>query len=107
VDKYHVNVTETAFEDLAAIARYVKEELKEPAIAEKLTAKLKKAVFSLETSPRRYALLRDAALAARGYRGVFVDNYAVFYIVAENGKTVDVSRVLYARRNWIDLLQSE
>ena len=106
MDKYLVNVTETAFKDLNGIALYIKNELKEPVIAEKLVARLKKAIFSLDTSPHRYPLLRDNALAAQGYRGMFVENYAVFYVVDETGKTVDISRVLYARRNWVDLLNT-
>ncbi|GHU50654.1 hypothetical protein FACS1894127_6200 [Clostridia bacterium] len=72
-----------------------------------MIAKLKKAMFSLDTSPHSCPLVRDDALAAQGYRGMFVDSYAVFYVIAESEKTVNVSRVLYGRRNWVDLLQTQ
>ena len=104
MDKYNVNITETAFEDLTSIALYIKDELKEPVVAEKLIAKIKEGIFSLDISPCRHGLVRDKMLAKQGYRPLYVENYIVFYIVTEETKRVDISRVLYARRNWVKIL---
>ena len=54
MDKYNVNITNTAFEDLKSIALYIKDELKEPVVAEKLIAKIKEGIFSLDISPCRH-----------------------------------------------------
>ena len=40
----------------------------------------------------------------QGYRPLYVENYIVFYVVVEESKRVDILRVLYARRNWVDFL---
>ena len=102
--EYHVNVTETAFDDLSSIALYIKDTLKEPVVSEGQIARIKKGIFSLNTSPLRHPLVRDKMLAEQGYRSMFVDNYTIFYIVNEDSNIVDISRVQYSRRNWADLL---
>ena len=109
VDMYDVNIADSALEDLSGIAVYVKDKLKEPLIAEKLVAALKRAIFSLDAFPYRCPIVRDDLLAAQGIRGMIVENYVVFYSIVEteNEKVVNVSRVLYARRNWVELLQSD
>ena len=104
MNKYFVNITNTAFEDLKEIAQYIKHELKEPANAMNVIAEIKKAIFSLDNTPYRHSLVRDKNLAQMGYRRLFVGNYTVFYIVSENELIVDIVRVLYSRRNWEKLL---
>jgi len=104
VDEYYVNVTQTAFDDLADIVLYIKDELKEPAVSDNLLARIKKGIFSLNTLPYRNPLVRDKALAAQGYRCMFVGNYTIFYVVSESNRIVDVSRVRYSRREWVNLL---
>ena len=104
MDKYSVNITDAAFEDLKSITLYIKDELKEPIIAEKLIAKIKEGIFSFDSLPCRQGLVRDKMLAKQGYRPLYIENYIIFYIVTEEIKRVDISRVLYARRNWVKLL---
>ena len=50
MDKYTVNVTDTAFKDLAGITLYISDELKQPAGAEKLIAKIKESIYHAVTS---------------------------------------------------------
>jgi len=104
MDEYSVHITQTAFDDLASIALYIRDTLKEPVVAENQLVRIQKAIFSLDFSPCRHPLVRDKTLAAQGYRSLFVDNYTIFYIVSEKEKTVDISRVQYSRRNWAELL---
>ena len=103
-DEYEVSVSETAFDDLASIALYIKDELKEPIIADNQVSRIKKGIYSLSAFPHRYPLVRDKMLAAQGYRRMYIDNYTVFYIVDEDRNIVVISRVQYSRRNWADLL---
>ena len=101
---YEVFITETAFNDLADIAFYVADSLQEPDISKKLIEKIKEGIFSLENLPNRNNLVNDKYLASKGYRKLSVENYLVFYIVSDDENIVYVSRVLYAKRNWVDLL---
>jgi toxin ParE1/3/4 len=104
MNKYFVNITNTAYVDLKEIARYIKNELKEPDVALNLVVKIKKAIFSLENKPYRHSLVHDKDLVQMGYHFFVVDNYTVFYIILENEQIVDIVRVLNSRRNWEKLL---
>ncbi|MCL2320617.1 MAG: type II toxin-antitoxin system RelE/ParE family toxin [Oscillospiraceae bacterium] len=104
MSKYFVNITNTAKDDLKDIARYIKNELKEPDVAINLIQKIKKAIYSLDNKPYRNALVRDKDLVRFGYRFLVVGNYIVFYIILEEEQIVDIVRVIYARRNWEKIL---
>ena len=52
--------------------------------------------------PERCPRPKDLALAAKGYRYLIVKNYLVFYAVV--GDTVQIRRILYARRDYWALL---
>lgn len=59
-------------------------------------------ISSLSTMPLRFPHPRDLSLAAKGYRYLTVKNYLVFFIVS--GDTVQIHRILYARRDYSRLL---
>jgi plasmid stabilization system protein ParE len=102
--EFHINITGSAFDDLWSIAVYIKETLKMPMTADNQIARITEAILSLDKSPLRYPLVHDSLLAAQGYRVMPVDNYLVFYVVSETNRTVDVSRLIHSRRNWVSLL---
>ena len=102
---YKVLITQPAIEDLQNIVDYIATELKEPSTAKKLIGKIKEAIMSLAEMPTRHALVADEDLAVQGIRWLMVDNYMIFYIVAEKNRTVVVIRILYGRRDWINLLK--
>jgi plasmid stabilization system protein ParE len=52
--------------------------------------------------PERCPLAKDIQLRLRGYRMLLVKNYIVFYLVSD--KTVEIRRILYARRQYEGLL---
>ena len=59
-------------------------------------------VASLTTMPERCPLARDTQLRLRGYRMLLIENYIVFYVI--NGTTIEIRRILYARRQYEGLL---
>ena len=59
-------------------------------------------IAGLAQMPERCPQLNDLALRAKGYRYLLVKNYLVFFVVA--GDTVQIRRVLYARRDYRALL---
>lgn len=102
---YQILITEPAENDLREIGRYIARELLEPALAEKMVSKIGDAIIGLEQMPLRNALVADEVLAARGIRKLLVDNYyIVFYVVSEKAATVTIVRILYSRRDWMNLL---
>ena len=104
MDKYNIEITEPAENDLNKIGYYIKHDLLEPEIALKTIEKISSKILELEYMPFRNELVKDERLSLQGIRKLIVDNYIVFYSVSENVKMVTIIRVLYAKRNWIDLL---
>ncbi|MCF6094364.1 type II toxin-antitoxin system RelE/ParE family toxin [Microaerobacter geothermalis] len=101
---YIIQITEPAEKDLFEIGSYISKELLEPETAKKVISKIAKGIYSLEELPLRNALVTDERLAQKGIRKIMVDNYIVFYIVNEESKTVTIIRILYGRRDWLNIL---
>lgn len=104
MSKYNIQITEPAENDLHEIGVYISKELLEPEIAKKVVSKIANAINSLEEMPLRNALSSDESIARKGIRKIMVDSYIVFYIVTDESKTVTIVRILYGRRDWINLL---
>jgi len=102
--KYTIQITQPAENDLRKIGIYISEELLELSTARKVVAKIGEAISTLEELPMRNALLKDDRLALAGIRRILVDNYIVFYIVTQKNKTVTIIRILYNRRDFMNLL---
>ncbi len=64
-------------------------------------------IRNLDDMPLRHSIERDEQLKLRNLRKLIVDNYLVFYMVNEKTETVFIIRVLYARRDWMNLILSK
>lgn len=104
MSRYIIEITEPAENDLFEIGYYIAKELLDPDIAKKVIDKIGETIIKLEEMPLRNALVADERLALQGIRKIIIDNYLVFYIVTEEMKTVTIVRILYGRRDWINLL---
>ncbi|MBS3969460.1 MAG: type II toxin-antitoxin system RelE/ParE family toxin [Clostridia bacterium] len=102
--RYKVLLSHPATDDLQATSRYIAEELKDPATAKKLVAKIREAVMSLSDLPTRHALVSNERFAALGIRKLPVENLIVFYVISDKDMAVKVVRILYGRRDWEQLL---
>ncbi len=102
--KYRVDLSEPAEEDLRDIVRYISAQLFVPITAIKMMETIEDALSKLSDMPHGYPVLRDDRLASMGYRRVDIKNYTAFFTINEKEKVVDVERVLYARRDWGNLL---
>lgn len=107
MERYSVEISRRAQADIRDILRYIARRLREPATAERMLSRFEAAAASLEAMPHRFALVPDSYLASAGVRAASVDSYLIFYIVDQDAKTVSVSRVLYGRRNWAELLTQD
>jgi toxin ParE1/3/4 len=104
MSKYSIEITEPAERDLLEISNYIAKELMEPSIAMKLINKIGDVILDLEEMPFRNGLVLDERLAHLGIRRIIVNNYTVFYIVSEEGNVVTIIRILYSKREWMNLL---
>jgi len=102
--KYRVDISEPAEADLRDIVRYISAQLSVPVTAMKMMEAIEEALSKLSDMPHGYPLLRDDRLASMGYRRVDIKNYTAFFTINEKEKVVDVERILYARRDWTNLL---
>ena len=100
MERYSVKIFPTAQNDLKSIVDYLN--TLSPDVAVRYYDLIIEKVETLQTLPERCALARDVQLRLRGYRLLHVENYIVFYIV--NGSTVEVRRILYAKRQYEELL---
>jgi len=102
--KYRVYVSEPAVNDLRDIVRYISAQLSAPMTALKMIDIIEEAITGLAVMPQKCPSVTDERLAMMEYRKLLVKNYIVFFTIDEKSKTVDVERILYARRDWRHIL---
>ncbi len=104
MEKYKIIFEPTAVRDLNGIVKYISKILKEPEIAKRIYASIKKHIFSLNHMPYRCKLVENEPFCKMGIRKLPVENYTAFYFVNEESKAVHIVRILYNRREWQNLL---
>lgn len=104
MNKFNIEITEPAEKDLFEIGRYISRELLEPEISQKVVSKIAEGIISLEDLPLRNGLVGDERLAYKGIRRLMIDSHIIFYFVNDDSKIVTIIRILYARRDWINIL---
>ena len=100
MEHYNIEIFPTAKQDLLDIISYLN--TLSPDTALKYYDLLIEEIGGLSALPERYPHPKDLALKAKGYRYLLVKNYLVFYVVS--GRTVQIRRILYARRDYSSLL---
>ena len=105
--KYRIEITEAAQRDFENIYTYISDSLCNRKAATGLIDLFDKNIRTLADMPEGYPLANDEYLRNMGIRFISVKNYIIFYTVNIKKQMVYVVRVLYGKRNWIDILQSE
>ena len=100
METYKIKIFPTAKQDMEDVIAYLN--TLSPDAALRYYDLLVEEIASLAKMPERCPRPKDLALAAKGYRYLLVKNYLVFYVVV--GDTVQIRRILYARRNYQALL---
>ena len=101
-EKYELRALPLFEEDLNSIADYIAFTLHNPIAAEKLVDAVEKAVQERLKYPEAFEPYHSAKERAHPYYMIHVNNYTVFYVVI--GKTMELRRILYSRRNWQTLI---
>ena len=104
MEKYRVDVSSPAEEDIRDIIRYISSQLSAPMTAMNMVDTIEEALTKLADMPESYPLVRDDRLASMRYRRLEIKNYTAFFTINEKEKTVDIERILYSRRDWANLL---
>ena len=100
--KYNIEYSKESKQDLIGIKQYIKYNLQEPDIAQKLISKIRKQIKSLKYSTEIYAIIDDDIIKKLEIRKLIVDNYIVFFRIKND--SIQIVRIMYGRRNWINLL---
>ena len=101
--KYKVVVTPSAQKDLTEIKSYFTNVLKTS--SNSIFEKFLEQVKILKVHPFTYKVHQDPLLKLVGYRIIPIDNYLIFYVIKSN--IVQIHRVLYAKRNYLQLLNMD
>ena len=100
--KYNIEYSKESKQDLIGIKQYIKYNLQEPERAQKLITKIRTQIDSLKYSPEIYAIIDDDIIKKLEIRKLIVDNYIVFFRIKND--SIQIVRIMYERRNWINLL---
>ena len=103
---YSIYIANEAFYDLNATIDYIEYGLKNPTAGEKLHHKFFEAARLLSFSPTMYPIIHDIFLSHLRIRFVPVDNYLLFYTIADKLSEVRILRFLYAKSDWRTILKS-
>lgn len=98
-DTYRVRFSPAAMEDLQNIYLYIASELMAPVAAENQVNRIRSGIRSLDTFPSRHVLVDWEPWASAGVHKLPIDNYVVYYQVAEEEHTVMIVRIFYGGRN--------
>ena len=99
---YNIEYSKESKEDLIRIKQYIKYNLQEPETANKLISKIRKSIKTLKDNPNIYTIIDDDVIRKLEIRKLIVDNYIVFYRIKNDN--IAIVRIVYGRRNWINLL---
>lgn len=103
--EYKVKITPFAFSQLAETTAYISDVLLVPETALKWLGVLRSSIASLSSMPNRFPLTEEQPWRARGIRKLTVKGFFVYYLVDEAQKTVNVTAVVYGRRDQIAALE--
>ncbi len=104
MDKYKIQLSIKAKNDIKNIVKYIKNKLLEPSIAEKYAKLIQKELKSLEHFPQKFAIIDKELIGIDNVRKLIIKNYIAFYRINEKDEIVNIERVLYGRTNWEEKL---
>ena len=99
--KYRIIYAPSAIYDLDEIYEYIVGKFYAPDTAERQVARIIKAAETLAVFPKMYRVRRKNT----GARICSVDNYLIVYSVDDENHTVNISRIIYSRRDIDSMFQ--
>lgn len=102
---YNIHITKAAERDLNNTLDYIEFILKNPKAADDLLNDVEIAINALEDYPESREVINDPVLKSCGMRYIIINNYLAFYLI--KGDTIYVVRFLYAKRDWLVIMNNE
>ena len=104
-DIYDVKITKQAKEQMVQIVDYISKELFAPDAAFNLLDKLENSIMTLSEFPERYQLIDEEPWRSEGVRKIVVNNFFVYYWINIPDKKVQVTAIIYSKRNQLKQLK--
>lgn len=102
---YEIIFFPIAKQDITDIILYISDQLNAPKAAMDLLEALEHSISLLRDFPYAHKIYRPIKPLGEDYRMLIVKNYAVFYVVREEEKIVEVHRVIYAKMDLTKLFK--
>lgn len=96
---YNIVYSAQAKRDLRSIYEYIAFKLLAPNTAGRQAQRIMNEVLNLNEMPMRHKLYDKEPWSSYGLRVFSVGNYLIFYIVSEEMKVVNITRIMYAGRD--------
>lgn len=96
---YTVKITSQAEEQIQEIIQYITYELKAPEAALHLLDTLEDAFLSLAHFPQRVALISEEPWHTKGIHRLPVKNFLVYFWIDEDNTKVQITAVIYEKRD--------
>ena len=107
MDEYKVVYSAKALRDLKDIYVAILLASSYPAMAERITKRIRNEIISLREMPERYALVEWEPWASMRMHKRPVGKYVIFYLVDRNKKLVSVVRIFYGGRDIENIAKEE
>lgn len=98
-EKYTVKLTRQAEEQLREIVDYIRFTLQAPNTASKMLDALAEEIYSLDQFPYRAPLTEEEPWHSQGVRRISVKNFLIYFWIDEAQKNVQVTGIIYGRRD--------
>lgn len=96
---YNVKITCQAESEIQEIIHYITHELKAPEAALHLLDALEDSFTSLARFPQRVALIDDEPWRTKGIHRLPVKNFLVYFWIDEDNMKVQITAVIYGKRD--------
>lgn len=103
-ENYIVKITSQAERELQEIAHYISHDLKSTNAALHLLDTLENTFASLAQFPHRITLVDDEPWHSKGIRCLPVKNFLVYFWIDEDNMTVQITAVIYSKRDQLQQL---
>ena len=105
--RYRIIITPDAEADLKELRDYIADVLLAPDTARAYIGRIRRSIASLAEMPERIALVNDEPWRSRGLRKIIVNNFYVYFRIAESANIVFILNVIYAKRDQLMALKQK
>lgn len=106
-EKYQLRYLSIFFDDVNEITSYIKNELSNEKAASDLIDAIEIAILHRLPVCESFEIFHSKRQRKYSYYRIYVKNYIVYYVVIDdedNGKIMEVRRLLYNRHDWEDII---